>query len=574
MTDEASGNLVDEVSSQTLVPYTTPEYQKIVPGLWDGTDSHNKYAVETVGSNPRFHVNYDNNFLDVAAGGSIAFFVGFRQLLGSGSQTMYLVNKGPSGAGYLLRTLSGGGIRWSVSDGSTTKTVDAEGQHTGGAPHGVLCKLDGSTPELGIYTALDTTESGSGIPTNSLANAFNFEYCRQVFGSNGQCFYLVVWTGSAAESVDASTFSSLWTAYDDPSGELDTITCGSLSTDLVAYESGTGLWVGDWPGDTAPIIYEADLTGDNDMGLACRPAFTNLLTYSDDFSTWTTTSVITDLDDDSPRGFKEASSFVAAGANCCTYATYTTTAATVYTQYFFLKRDQGTDVAGSLGFYNETGSTMVATQAFTATDEWQLISLTATSQAGQVSSSFRITITSNGDKILCFRATAIQADALGPPIHSAGATTTMNKTDFRIASTAGEYVEGATGEIEITACGRNDDDTTTRYWLDAVPASGDNNRRLLKVQTDETFRATLYNNAGAGTDIDTSAETQSDEHSMRLSWSVNSFSRLYTDGSQTSGTALTSSDDDVTTIHVGQDKSAANQLNGAVALITTYDAEQ
>src|SRR5690606_22590378 len=113
---------------------------------------------------------------------------------------------------------------------------------------------------------------------------------------------------------------------------------------------------------------------------------------------------------DSPRGFREAVRLTATADNGTSELLYTTTAATQYTQAVLVRADADNVMTGRLIMYDDTGATEVDSVAFTATEAWQLVTLTATTNAGQVSTGFRIEIDDNNAILHAFRATAV----LGP----------------------------------------------------------------------------------------------------------------------------------------------------------------
>ncbi len=595
--DETGGaNFADRVASNDLTPQglaTSEAWQnQRAIGLFDGTDLYSKRCFETEQASTGSADAANNTIFDVDGSTSIAFFVLFKSVLGDAptGSPLILQKRGPNPyPGYELRfDVTGAGVLdWRVDIGAPAPTECTVAlDHRDGAWHGALAILDWNANSQALYTDLGNTSvvPPAGSPSNTgifsigqgiLANAPGLQYA-----------YLAVWVGANAEGMGAADFALLFRHATDPTGLLTTASHASLLGDVVAEAPSFGTSLCEYSSSQVPLGYNANLTNSLKMGLRCSPAVTNLLTNSDDgrVAPWLRVNVgVTGTPserNDSPRGMREAYRFRATAANGYIYQAFATAASTEYTIAVFVKRHtlMAVDVPGRLVFYDVSGGAELASQAFTATSEWQRVSLTATTNVGQVNSQIRIEITTQNDYFTFFRASACLGP-YAPPIYAFGGAATQALTDFRIAGVAGQYLRSLQGEMDIVYA--SDVDNTPgfqRHHYYADGGAAPNRHRSLTNAIRQPLWA-VNNSAGVAHSTFTGAAAdQSVEHDIRHLWnSVNPLSGgIHVFGvdngvSYNSGAGSYTATETVTTIHIGQDGAANNQLRGLLATMTCYD---
>ena len=414
-------------------------------------------------------------------------------------------------------------------------------------------------------------------------------------GGNGlpaQFAYMAAWEDANAEGMGLADLTSFWTHGTDPTGLLTTMTHASLISNVIGDDpGGLGVLLGEHSAvanrNQIPIGYSSGFSHSNKLGVRCLIAQSTLLSFSDQFSagTWAVSNAavsiaVADLND-SPRGTLEAEKLVASAANGYVQDLFVSVAATLYSFDAFVKRHStmGGNVAGALIMYDATGAAIVATQAFTATDEWQRVTLRATSLAGQISTGFRVRIDTNGEALSIFRATAVTGE-IGAPIYSITAPSTMALTDFRASSAgAGDYMKGAQGELEVTYICDIDDETFLRVICDQLSSlGGDQDRREMRIETNEFTAGQIYDSAAAYLTGFGALAVQSNEHMVRLRWDVNNLLpggtnlEVIIDGvTTTDPQAPWAVSDLVKDIFVGQENTITRQLNGTISRIRIWE---
>ena len=284
-------------------------------------------------------------------------------------------------------------------------------------------------------------------------------------------------------------------AYDTDKTALTTKTRGSLVSVPI---SATG--VCHFANDTLPLGYKSAFTDTNKLGLFTNSARVNLSAYSEALSNWTQsgTTTTTDNDGDSPDGFRSMSKITAGAANDFIKELFTTVAATEYTVSVLIE-ESTVGVTGRVIFYDETGTVELASQVFTGTGLPQEVSVTATTNAGQISSSCMIEIDTSGESVYAWGAQYNLGDSRGDTyVRTNGGSASLVASNYKVVGTAGQYCKAAAGEIEaVWVSSFAATPNANAYLIDCSPTGSNNNRvALLAESNGDTPRAYVYDSGG------------------------------------------------------------------------------
>lgn len=448
---QTSGNYNDTGTGTTanIDTFTAGLQGQSRPGIWNGTDYTSIKAWETGGATARAAVSdtsvFDSNNTDL-------YF-----------RIMFAICRAPTSAAVLTEKRTGVAAGWSVevqTDGTidviiedasaNTITVSLTGNHCDGAPHYLEFFYDDSADELTVNSDLDDGNAATSTVavTGSLTNAVAWRLGDPDSGVTASLFQVFLaegGEGAAAQTMFDET--GWWTHATDPSGLLD----APVRASLISVPVAAG-YVAHFSDDTLPIGYAPELTTDaSGRGLFTNSVITNLIDYSEELINWTSSNMTeTDNFGDAPDGFRSATKLAATANNGYSANTWTSVAATKYTISVWIK-EITVGCTGRLIFYSETGSVELASTVFTATSSWDnRVSVTATTNAGQVSSSLRIEIDTNTEECYAWGAQAELATHPTAYIRTTGATAATALPVYLTTMTAGQYCKNDHGEIEMT----------------------------------------------------------------------------------------------------------------------------
>ncbi len=437
--DEASGNLVDEENSIALVPGNAPQYQQRGMGLWDGS-SYSRDVIEAGSSAPNLRTA-ETDEVDAGIGTSLAFLMVFRlpSLLAS---NRFFGGTAAGGAGVTAQLLTNGKIRVRCN----SVILDNTQNYTDGAWHYLLMgKHVGDTMRRTI-TDLETVQ---GALTDWACTGHKIALMDGVV-TNMQVAGFYTFVGAEAETMLDSgkvAIDKFWTMGNDPSGLL-AHTRASLISDVVDSSGYVAHFSGLPSTPQMPIVFDGALDGGSGgLGLLPRTAITNLVPDSEDLDgAWTASNVTTVSGaTDAPDGFETMDEITATADNGYLKEDFVTVAATEYTVDVTIKQSSA-GVQGRVIFYDETGASELAATAYTGTGLPVRVPVTATTNGGQILSSVRIEIDTNGESVY---ATFAQATASGVPlpyVRTQGASASSVKTVY----TGTGLLPLDTGEVEVT----------------------------------------------------------------------------------------------------------------------------
>lgn len=490
-TQTVAGSYDNSVGSATLDNLNGLPDQTAV-GIWDGSS----YAARTAweGVDGTTGISCSDSTVGDPGSGDFCVRVVFRCTLDQVTSNDVIVAKRQSSAGNpgwaLAFTGSTGSLGITYDDG-TTSTVDyIVGTHADGAWHYVTFWLDASESDGFIKSDLVAEQSdlanSLGSISSSSALTINNHWVGHTSSSMGalQVAYVGVCEGANAQNMYDEEF---WQHASDPTGLLTTISRAS-SIGVRVAENQTAMF----SDDQLPIGFNSNLNaGAGGLGLYCNSAVTNLLLWSEMPSAqWSGSNATrTDNDGDSPDGFRNALGVTATNTNGFIYDTNAAnTASTEYTYSVWVKRNQGTDVSGDIELYDLTAAATIATQAYTATDSWQLVSLTTTTPVGCVSTRSIIRVSTNTESILVSKAQLNLGDARGAYVKTTGSAAALVFSDYRATGSAGEFCKGATGEIEAVWVQGLDATGSSRVFECSNDSNNDNRRSMyVAVTTDRSL---------------------------------------------------------------------------------------
>lgn len=584
--DEAAGSLVGEISAFTLAQAGAgAAHQRKIVGLYDGTDAYSIPGIELPSATGRF-VDGDSSHLDDDGITSFGIFVVFRRWGKDSITNKEIFSKGVGGAFYSLRLATSGAMIFVASDGVVTDGGSTTQRYNNGSIHFAWFVVDRAASAIRLITDLETVVD-AGATVGSMSNGTGF-----TLGSGGsapvQIPYVAAVVGASAEGVTQADCRSLWphgsqnTDGAAPSQvDLDIYNRASIVAPAVGAEGGFGLRRSKYGLFQFAHKYNAAFAHANKLGAYFSDARTNLLGESGDFgTTWVPTDLSVIKDDvEASDGTFTADRLTATADNGHIDLVTATVAETEYTAWVELERFGGSDVSGRLIIYDETGAVELASQAFTAGADIARVSLTATTNVGQISTSVRVEIDTSGEAVDAWEA-GLVLGKLTAAIPTPSAIAARVATVATLNNTGGDtFVKNAAGEIEIV-CALDSDVDAARTLVEVSDAATDNDRIHVEVQADGTVRARIWDSTGTLRQTVTAADPGNwdQEHTVRLRWdSVDGVdgnpenADLVVDAVRTAGSATAwTAGTGATKIHTGHNR-GAEQANGSIATLKAWE---
>jgi hypothetical protein len=580
---ETSGNYADTGTGTAadITAFTAGLQGQSRPGIWNGSSVTAIKAWEADGATARAAVTdtsvFDSNNTD------LYFRIEFAIASAPAAAAVLTEKRNAAAAGWTAEVQTDGTIDVIIEDESTnTITVSLVGNHCNGAPCYLELFYDDAADELTVNSNLDAGNAATDTSTvtGTLTNAKAWRLGDPDTGATAALFQ--VFLAEGAEGAAAATMfaeTGWWTH-----GTHDDLTTASRNS-LISYEVAAGQ-VAHWSGGTTPATcqlpsaYHSAFTHASKLGLLCNSAIVNQVFDSEDFTSaqWTkTTATITANSADAPDGFRSACLMesTAAGARVTDDMT-NLLGSTQYTCSIWVKRATGSDVDGTLRLYDNNSAGYVATQAYTATDTWQRISVTGTLTAGAAGGQMDLWITTDTEDLYIWGAQCELGDKATSLVRTSGASAALVKSDY---TALGAYVNESVGEIVATAVKLG---TNLGVIWDSVDAS---DRRLAYIDASNQLVTAAYDSAGASEDSITSTATIAAGSLIvaRMNWDTDGVDGgLYETvqvfgGTRKNGGAapLEGSFGASTTggFDIGQDRAAGNQFDGIIARILSYDGE-
>ena len=598
--DQSSTTIADRIASEDLT-ITGANYVNEQPavGLVGALFAWQHVAWETTVNNDAttYAQPAGAALLDAGATGSIGFFLRFR----------YRGNYPSVGSAHPLIKKNAGGRGWEVVAGNNLQVeVQADdpydvvipGNFNDGAWHSLLVVIDKDASAFYVYT-----DKGSGSVTiddvGSTSNASKLQLggaSTLIIPRNGgqmQIEHLCLWT-SGAEVLTQTAFDLLHTHAVAPS-QFDVADHAGTLVDLIGVDSSEGLRVAEYGADQWPVFHRAPSGEPAFFGLAHRidqdSGFDQLNNnrHSHVFTDWplanmTVSGAVADLVN-SPRGFREAWKLTATATPGLTGYTYTTVAATEYTQSILVRSDSGT-VAGKLKLWDGTGGALVAEVAFVATTAWQLVTITATTNAGQISTDFLIQIDTNTEVLHVWGMTPVLGAtwAIIPSIRYGTLSTQGDEeaTDYQINDVAGALIKNSEGLIRTSVHFDEGNPSADQYLLDAFTNGGGNNARtrLLMSPTGDV-ECDVYDGAGTLQHALAGGPGASSRQVIEARWAADDSLESSKGGELSVGETIYdqldgtyTADDLADRIWLGQDKAGINKLRAIMYWVEVWDKAQ
>lgn len=592
---ETSGNFVGEVASTALVPSgANIAHDTVCNGLWNGTDMVSLKGVrfDTNSSTADGLADAGTTIGDVADTETVGIVCVFRiaDVPGSNSWIVGKRETATGNEGWQLRLNSTGQLVLLIDGTTGTTTVTIASNHADGAWHCAVVTMntDSGGSSYNVFSDLGNGTASTAYPGNTTStNGL------MVGNSDGvaldpvtrlQVKYLAVTRGRAMTSTMLSNF---WKhGNQNTSPLLDTYTRASLASVHVGQEAGFGVRVGHWASGDFAYGYASAFTHASKLGGLFESSATNLCLHSEDFTNaaWVNTTTTDAANSaEAPDGFKTADTLTATAVNGIVQQAIATAASTKYTQSVYVKRNGGANVTGRLILYNITGSAEIASTAYTATDEWQRVTVTGTTAVGQISTGLRVEIDANTESVFLWGAQMEAGADASTYIRTTTAQATRAKTDARLTNTDGTlYFRADRGEVHSVMSLNVDASATNRYIL--MGYDGTNNDRVqMFVNTGSRPQTIIYDGAGTIRQNWPSTGAFGDwttEQDVRIRWdSDNAIAAhaenadVIVDGTRGAGAALawTTATAPVP-LFVGQTNAASSQINGLIATLDVYDA--
>lgn len=457
---ETTGSLTDPISiavSSDLAPTGNPLYGQTAVGLWDGSSYIGRSAIETPpGTGGGTFVANNSTVMDLTGSVSIAFTMAIRLSSPPPISIRFLWNRQGSGKGYWLNIDTTGRLAVVHYDGTTSKTATLLGNLADGAWHPIAVVYNETTKFFHAYSDIGTTVS-TDYSANGSVSGTGF----LTIGSGGtsipgmQFAHICGYEGAAAEAIDQTALDSWWTNGNDPTGLLTTQSRASTISVLA-----TGSYVSHFAQNKLPIGFNTNLSGGlGGYGLYCNSAITNLVVSSEVLSgSWNLfgagayhSKAVTD----SPDGFRSADAFTSVGAGNATYSNFLMTSGSSYIYSTWIKRNQGTDVSGTVRFWDSVLS--YRSEPFVATDTWQKFEVTGS--AGSASGGQYIFLDSGGDSILIWGAQVNLGSTRGAYIRTSGVAASLVACNYEATFAAGSLISATKGQSEVT-------------WVTSIPGTG------------------------------------------------------------------------------------------------------
>lgn len=443
---ETSGSYSNNVGSATLSDFSGYQGQTAV-GLWDGSSYTSHKAWEGAGSGIYLQAS-DVSALETDTD-SLAGRIVFR-MLGAPSSFAELISKLlPGVGGWRLRFSSTTQVAFQIHDG--TNYVDARfngdiSQFWDGSWHYISFYWDAPNSTLYLKSDVFSEQTGS---SSTLTSGIATSKTLRVGETTGVKNIQVAYIGGAVGTTEAASHYSedFWQHAGDPTGLLTTKARATAISVPVDSEH-----VAHFAPNTLAIGYNANFSDGSKRGLYCNTAIQNLQPYSEDLTGWINSNT-TDAPSvgDALDGFRSAGSVTATANAGALYRNHPAVANTAYTFSVWIKRNGGSDVTGTL-IERDIDAAINTTQAFTATDTWQRVSVTYT-HGGTATLGGRsyITIDNSGESILVW---GMQVEAGSYPtayIRTSGAAATLSASSYIAASLSPLIAQGEVKTISVLA---------------------------------------------------------------------------------------------------------------------------
>lgn len=591
--EPGSGNIVDEVVGHALVPANSPLRSRELVGLYSGDHANPWKGLEFDDASTAVFQSADSSFLQVNAATSI-IIVQMMRMTRTPSSNLTTCGK-HSGQGYRLEVRSTRQIRAAFTDDEANTDIPAS--HVGVPAPGewfiAAAVFDRAAGLCWCYGNVHEDTVATTITANDLSNSVGFGIGAAA-GNSGpvQVAFTAIALGSKIEGFTRDDLLEMW-----HHGEIPGV--GGLCPKLKTYSrngvagtrfgvSSLGERVAYYGVNQAAFAYNPNFTHASKMGLYIPDARTNLVARSEelDDAAWVNkvgVVAVTADDDTDPSGVKAAEKLTAANNPDQTKGrNYTTAASTEYTQSGFVRRAIGTDVTGRLVMYDETGAAEVAGQAYTALATLTRHSLTATTNVGEVTTSWRVEIDSNNEAIHCWGAMAHGGKVTGYiPTYSSTATRPATSCDLDNPG-GNTRLKSVRGEIEVVVACDAALEGSERWLCDNNDgtAGGNADRIALRINPNGSVTALIYDSAGTLKQVFSSSVIAdwTTEHVIRLRWDsengVDGNSEnadMIIDGTRYAGAATTwTASNACTLFRFGRARNDATHLNGAMATFFVY----
>lgn len=570
-----SGGYANNVGSETLVDSNGITGQTCV-GIWDGTSYTSRKAWETTSALSGLDcdgftaLDCDDEDLCVR----LVFrwantTTGIRWLVSKFASTA------GASAGWGAYTGSSGNVTVVIHDGTNTISKTLTADHTDGGLHYLELFYDKSANLLHAKSDLVATSSDDASSvTDSLTNSEAFYVGDPLSGlTNGiwQATYVGGCVGANAQSMYDEEF---WNHASDPTGLLTTQTRASLISVPVADG-----YVGHFAADTLPIGYHSAFTGSSKLGLYCNRAVTNIIPYSEALSNWSgSTTTKTDNEADSPDGFRSASKLLATSADGLAVQAVTAVAETTYTWSVWVKRADTGPASGVLRLYDADNSAIIADVPYTATGNWQLVSVTGETGAANTDLRAQIIITADTEAIYAWGAQVNLGSARGAYIRTNGAAASLAASDYRVE----ELVPMAAARVEADFVSALFSNNAGNHSVFTATAGSTNGWRLFYVDSADFLMqardedGNIWSSGAAGSpaidtlynyvarwDIDSGGFPENPD--MTLSFHVDGTKIGVPEQDQTTVT------DALAYLYVGHSPSTGTELDGYIQSIRVYN---
>jgi len=452
--DETSGNLVGEVNSRELAATGSVVRDYRAAGFYDGTDCYSKPCYSSYSNNSWFAATGTGaaDYLN-STSGSVAVLIVYRVMV-SNTIAIYPIDNGTSGQSYNVRTLSGGTLRFTFGDGTSSDILDSVGAAADGAWHCTMLQFDRTANLARLFHDFDTEQTASisgygdiGDPSNGI------RFGRASSNNVMQVAYIAAFTGGDAEISEAD-FQAFWTHAQINTTPTVTYSRSSAAFSDVGSESGFGVRVAGWTEDNLPVGHNSGFSHASKLGASFYDSVTNLVTYSYELgnAAWTKTNVSAAAKNgEAPDGSRTATKLTASAANGYVQsATYTVAVNDDTTASAYIRRNGAGDVTGRIIIYDVSGAAEEASTAFTATSEWQRFRV-HNANAASTSQAIRIEIDNNTEAIDVWGVQAEEGiDTVTPYIPTTSAAATRSDPACTLTNTGGNtYYKSDAGELAV-----------------------------------------------------------------------------------------------------------------------------
>ena len=401
------------------------------------------------------------------------------------------------------------------------------GSSTVAFTEGAILSIDGSNSNVGVY--------------------------QQNIFTNGVQYKIVV-SVKATASFDAEIVESQGAATQTTIG---TVSLTTSYQDFVFYFTGTGtndLFIHRLYGETAgqnQQIYikdvsvkeltrdnvpRIDYTGGGCPHILAEPQRTNLIPYSDDFTSWVQiqNTTLTANSTTSPSGDSDGTKFLSTGTSTKVRENFSAVSGTTYTLSVYCKNIDATSIR--LLCYDGVNSFSNYFQSEVNTSTWTRISLTFTATntaTGQIQIARDLPDTQSA----YFWGAQLEAGSYATSyIPTSGSTVTRNQ-DIFTRDGIGSLINSTEGVLFVEIASLSESGNYRELGLSDGTTS---NRVLISYKsTDNVIRGSFQGSGGAN--LEYTVTSSKDFHKIAVKWKVNDFS-LWVDGvevgSDTSGSSF------------------------------------